>query len=836
MNQAQTPVSILAQKLGQVRGILLHSLLCLLIVLYLEGLLHAVVFHSLTARFLYILGFSIPVALILSLLLGLLPKRANTILSICLVSVLCVIFGSQLVYFFVFGNLYSLSRVSLGGDAIASFWRETLLTMGEHIGVMLLCVLPIPAVCLVRRFLPEVFEHTSPKEKPGAYVRAILLALAVLFQAVTVLSLRAGGTGFYSPHSIYYGHDATVKQTADSFGLLTAVRLELTRSDADGEETGYYTELPSLPETPAPTDSPSPEATPKPEYGWNLLNIDLDTLNGLTKDEKLLALNSYISSLPGTRKNEYTGMLSDYNLIVLCGESFSTAALDPVLTPTLYRLAHEGFVFNNYYNTFPDCTSDGEYSLCLGLLPDNSRGKTAPSFYASRNSYLPMALGNIFSEQREIQGHAYHNYIGSYYGRNLTHANMGYTCKFAGKGMSFTTSFPSSDLEMMEQSIPDFIGEDQFLAYYMTFSGHMKYDRSVNPMSRRNYDLVKDLPYSEAAKCYLSGNIELDKAMAYLMEQLEEQGVADHTAIVLAGDHYPYGLTRSQYDELIGHETDFFEKYHDTLIFWVGGLEEPIPVDTYCCNIDVLPTILNLWGLDFDSRLLAGTDVFAPEASHTAILIDQSFLTDKVWFNANTNSATYLVPEEEVPENYLENLIRTVKNKFSFSIDVLNTAYYNFIFDAGSVSVTKAGWISEEAWFGTGKKEDPPAPTPEEPVESGALPSTFPTALPEATPGASPETPAESGAPEGVSPGTPPETPSETPPVTVPPEATPETPSGVPVESEAPDVSPDPLPEAPPLITLPEAPVETAPEAQGPEAPAQPSSEASPEGQDAQEP
>lgn len=773
--------------LSPIRGILFHSLMWILVLIYLESLLHGVVFHSLTARYCYILGFSLSAALVLSLPMGLLPNRVSAGVSIALTSVLCVIFGSQLVYYFVFGNLYSVSMVGLGGDAITSFWRETLLTMGKHAGPLLLCILPIPAVCLACRFLPEVFQRVDLHDKAGWYTRAALAAAAAAVQAAMVLSLPMGGTGFYSAYSFYHGHDATTDQTADAFGLLTALRLELTHSVPGDGAPDYYTELPPITKTSTPVTSGGglPEGTQEAEYGWNLLDIDFDALNGLTEDQTLLALNAYISSLTGARKNEYTGMLSDYNLIVLCAEAFSTAALDPELTPTLYRMAHEGFVFDHYYNTFPNNTTDGEYALCLGLLPDKTRGKTASSFYASRNSYLPMALGNIFSEQRGIQGRAYHNHIGSFYGRYLTHPNMGYKCKFARNGMSFTTSWPTSDLEMMEQSIPDYLGQEQFLAYYMTFSGHMEYNRSVNPMARRNYDLVKDLPYSEAAKCYLSGNIELEKAMAYLMEQLEEAGVAGRTAIVLAGDHFPYGLTNAQYDELIGHETDFFERYHDALIFWVGGMEEPIEVDTYCCNIDVLPTILNLWGFEYDSRLLAGTDILSTGA-HAAILADQSFLTDKVWFNANTNTATWLTPESELPEDFLDNMIRMVKNKFSVSTDILNTAYYNFIFDAGTVKVNKYGWISEEEWNGTAKKDYP--------EESGAPEAAE---IPEEqTPEQEPEAPPEEQTPEQEPKAPPEEQIPEAPPEAVPEEQAPEQERGPGILPEGPEQEAETSPEA----------------------------------------
>lgn len=652
--------------------------------IYLESVLHGVIFRTISLRYFYLIGFTAVIALILSAILGLLPRRANAGVTTILVLVLCVLYGSQIVYYFIFGSMYSLSMVALGGDAMTSFWKELLLTMKEHIPALLLISLPVPVTCLVWKFAGWVFAPNPSTKRLWVFAAGVVLHITML------LSLTIGGTGFYTVYSFYHGTDATTNQATECFGLLTTFRLELQNMlrGTETADTGYF------------TAAPEPEETAAPEYGYNVLEIDFDALNDQTYNQKIQALNDYCASLTGTQQNEYTGMLKDYNLIVLCAESFSTAAIDPELTPTLYKLSTEGIVFNNYYNTFPNTTTDGEYALCMGLLPDTSRGKIASSFYASRNSYLPMCLGNIFQEQRGIQSYGYHNYYGSYYGRYLTHPNMGYQCKFAGQGMNFTTAWPASDLEMMEQSIPDYMGQEQFHAYYMTFSGHYKYNVLINPMAARNYDQVKDLPYSEGAKCYLSCNIELEKAMAYLMDQLEQAGVADRTAIVLAGDHHPYGLTDGEYDELIGHETDYFEKYKDTLIFWVGSLEEPIIVDEYCCNIDILPTILNLWGFAYDSRLLAGTDVFS-NSTHVAILADQSFLTDKVWFDANTSTAKWLVDEEDAAPDYLENMIRLVKNRFTVSKDILDTAYYNFLFQKGMVEVNTEGWITEEEWNGT---------------------------------------------------------------------------------------------------------------------------------------
>ena len=136
----------------------------------------------------------------------------------------------------------------------------------------------------------------------------------------------------------------------------------------------------------------------------------------------------------------------------------------------------------------------------------------------------------------------------------------------------------------------------------------------------------------------------------------------------------------------MGYTIDDFSKFKSSLLFWVGGLEENIVVDEYCCNVDILPTILNLWGLEYDSRMLAGTDVFS-DSPHMAVLIDKSFYTDKVWLNANTGEIRYLVDESQLPENYVDSLIRTVETKFSISADILNKSYYKFVFETGSDAV-----------------------------------------------------------------------------------------------------------------------------------------------------
>lgn len=643
--------------------------------MYWECLLSGAVFHSFGVR-IYALGFTLSAALLVTLALSFL-RKGRFGAEVFLTAVLTLLYGSQIVYHFIFGTLYSVAMVSQSGEAMTNFWRELLAAMGDHFPWLIALLVPLAL---------RIFLRKGLKGELRAKGRIVLLALAIVLFALTRADIRQTGTEMFSDEDYYRSGEIATNQNVQRFGLLTTIRLELTRH-AKTEEQDYY--------IPEETQGENPAQEPA-EVRYNVMDIDFDALNALTEDKKLLAINDYCSKVTGTNQNEYTGMLKDYNLIVMCAESFSPAAIDKDLTPNLYKLTQQGIIFNNYYNTFPNTTTDGEYALMQGLYPDAGRSKAVSSLYASRSSYLPFTLGNVFQSQRGVESFGYHNYRGSYYGRSESHPNMGYTMKFAGDGMTFTTNWPASDLEMMEQSVDDYIGKEPFHAYYMTFSGHYKYDIGTNEMAKRNWDQVKDLPYSSnAIKAYLSCNIEFDKAIGYLMERLEQAGVADRTAIVIAGDHFPYGLKDSEYAELIGHDIDGFSKFKSTLIFWVGGLEKNIVVDGYCCNVDVLPTILNLWGFEYDSRLLAGTDVFS-DGTHAAVLVDKSFLTDKVWFNASTGEIRYQVPESEIPEGYVENMNQLIATRFSISADILNTAYYNFVFDKGKVYVNRLGWNSKK--------------------------------------------------------------------------------------------------------------------------------------------
>lgn len=642
----------------------------LLSFLYWEILAHAGMYDRFQGSFRFALGFSGAIALLIALAVSCLPGKLVFPANLVLTLAGTVLYGSQMVYCFIFGTPYSVAQMGLGAGAVSQFYREMLTTMQENWPWILALLLPLAVLVMVK-----AFRRCELADKKS---RVMVLILAALMVLVLWLDICRGGTRMFSDHYFFTSRKSTTAQTMERFGVPMTFVLELTRPESSAAMAAPV----EISEETTPEDAQEPAV-------YNVLPFDFDSLSAGTDNKKLIALNQYFSQVPGTNQNEYTGMLKDYNLIFICAESFSPAAVDPVYTPTLYKLTHEGFLFENFYTSFPNTTTDGEYTLTQGLYPDSTKDKYSSSMMASSKNYLPYSLGNFFTQEFGVKSWGYHNNVGNYYRRDLSHPNMGYEMKFNKDGMTFTGYWPTSDLEMMEQSVDDYIHEDQFHAYYMTFSGHYQYNPEDNGIVRKYYNSLAEGPWKQMSqKGYIACHIELDRALEYLLNRLEEAGVADKTAIVMATDHTPYGLSRENYFEMIGKEDDFFSWYKSDLVFWVGGMEEPTVVKEYCSTADILPTILNLWGFPYDSRLYAGTDVFS-DGVHAAVLIDHSFLTDKVWFNSNTGEIRYQVPEEEVPENYVENMNQLIASRFEFSAEILRNDYYRFLLGADETAAAE---------------------------------------------------------------------------------------------------------------------------------------------------
>ena len=634
---------------------------------YVELCLHLCVFGSMDRYAGYPVLFGLLGGALCTLAVSSLPKVLRQITGLLLVAAQVMLAEMQLVYHCIFGDFMPVSQIGMGGNVIVNFNSQLLYGIRQNLLKILLLLLPLIAVilCLALRRVQALRFRLRWKQALASF--AVLLALLL---TVTGL-MYVGRDKAFSAYRTFTNVNTSTDSSYKKIGMLATTAQELRYMLFGGSGSIMIT-----PSSLNISDVPRTYSS----NSYNVIeSIDFTALADSTDSDILKATDEYLSNATPTRKNNYTGLLKDYNLITICAESFCPWFISEELTPTLYKLSHTGILFENYYGTFQSVTTNGEYTMCMGLYPDMSRTKTDSSFNVAGTNYLPFCLGNALKDMG-YQTWAYHDYIGDFYNRNITHANMGYTFKAADSGLAMKIDWPSSDLEMMEASVDDYINSGEpFHAYYMTFSGHYQYNWD-NAMSAKNRDAVKDLPYSEPVKAYIACNLELEYALEYLMQRLEEAGVADKTCIVLTNDHYPYGLTEDEYNELAGQTLDTtFEKYRNSFICYVPGLSENIVVDEYCSTADILPTLLNLFGVDYDSRLLAGTDVLS-SGLHVAVLSDKSFLTKTFRYDAGTET---VIPADEnttVSDELAEAYRLYVDSRFQLSGNILNSDYYAHVF------------------------------------------------------------------------------------------------------------------------------------------------------------
>lgn len=623
--------------------------------------------------------FSIATGLLLSLLVNLLHnRRLAQVLMLVVTALWTLLLCVEYCCRSYFKSYFSVGFIcTMTGNVVTGFGSTIPGIVAQRLPFIIAALLPLALCILLRKRI--VTEHRMSK-----WSLLFVTAVSVIFLLIGEGLARWGTYG--DSYTYNFQTDAAVSQ----FGLHTAVRLE-------AEYALFGTPQPKLE---LPTQEGEPDDTPDDppvEYGYNTLDIDFQALADSASDSTLRSMAQYFGSLTPSKKNEYTGLFQGKNLVLITAEAFSPWFISRELTPTLYKLTHEGFVCENYYQPgWGQSTTGGEYAVMTGLLPTWVGSNV--SFYASANDDMPFALGNQLRALGYRTG-AYHDNIYNYYNRDKTHPNLGYDYQGVGNGLTVTEdgSWPYSDLEMMQNTIGDYIDGyvsdgTPFHVYYMTVSGHGSYGWGHAMAAKNRAKAQAAYPNaSTQVQSYVAANLELENALTYLLEQLEAAGIAEDTVICMSADHYPYLLAEPEtdyYNELRGvvdseRDTD---RYRNALVLWCGGMENAVTVTEPCSAVDIVPTLSNLFGLEYDSRLLSGRDVLdkdydAGSASGSIPLVILPTSSGNSWataagvFEATTRTFNAR-PGVTVEEDYVSRVNNIVALQYNYAQQLIARDYY----------------------------------------------------------------------------------------------------------------------------------------------------------------
>ena len=607
--------------------------------------------------FLYVTLYNIFVSLLISFLVTWGNNKFNKVIYYITIFIISFIYALQLCIYKMFGFYFDLSLLS-ATDQVASFAGDGLKLILENIvGVM---VLFLPLIILI------IFIRRISIHKNEVKINIIKLISLVVVYLVFIGTLYINGNGINSAKELYFNVNNN-ELNIRKFGVLNAFRIDVKRSIF-----GFEVKLD------IPDDYVDPDKDDDDEvevvYDYNNLDIDFDSLIAGESNSTVSMMHEYFKNESGTLQNEYTKYFEGKNLILFMAESFNEIAVREDITPTLYKLVNSGFKFNNFYTPTISSTIGGEFQELTGLVA--ASGFLSP--WKSGENYYPFGVATAF-QNLGYNTYAYHNHTYTFQSRHKYLAALGFDnymgCRNGLENEINCNQWPESDVEMIEATFDDYIAnENPFMVYYVTVSGHGDYGFNYSAMARKHKDDVANLNYSEKPLSYLAAQIELDQALELLIKKLDEAGELEDTVIALVGDHYPYYLSLDEVNEIASYEKDnVVEINRSNFILWNSEMET-VEIEKVGSQIDVLPTIYNLFGVEYDSRLIIGKDILSTEPG-LAIFGNSSWVSDKGTYFASSGE---FVSRDgvTVDDDYIRYMNSIVSNKITMSRNIMKYDYY----------------------------------------------------------------------------------------------------------------------------------------------------------------
>lgn len=606
--------------------------------------------------------FIIPFSLIMLLISKIFRDKGNKITFIVIMSVIAVWFSAQYVVKSYFDFYISLSTFQVA-DQVGDFFGKAVIETIKRIPGILLFFLPMILGIIFNKRIN--FKHNKYKKN------ILLVAIIILSVGIYFLGLNINKKDSYSPYQLFYNVN-DVSLNMENFGVLNTFIIDLNRAIFGFEDKIIINNNLN-------NENNVVNSNEEIVYEYNNLDINFDVLLDTENNKTTKKIHEYMKVDSGTLQNEYTGMFEGKNLILFMAESYNEIAVNKDLTPTLYKLVNSGFVFENFYTPTIYSTIGGEFQELTGLYAQST---SILSKFRSGKISFPQGIGNVFNNLN-YSTYAYHNNSYAFQDRNKYLKSMGFNnfkaCYNGLEKLINCKEWPQSDVAMIENTVNDYINEENFMVFYASVSGHASYSW-YNAQSKKHKDeyMSAGLNYSLGPSAYIAAQMELDKALELLIQKLDEAGKLEDTVIALVGDHYPYELTIDEINEVSSYKKDsVVEVNRSNFILWNSEMDT-IKVSKVGSQLDVIPTIYNAFGISYDSRLFIGKDILSTEGG-LAMFGNRSWVTDKGTYFAASRK---FVPKDnvEVEEGYVDAINQIVNNKITMSKLIIENNYYSKVF------------------------------------------------------------------------------------------------------------------------------------------------------------
>ena len=407
-----------------------------------------------------------------------------------------------------------------------------------------------------------------------------------------------------------------------------------------------------------------------------------EELNNNETNETYKVLNNYFINNKITDTNNYTGMFKDKNLIVIMLESVNDIIINKEDYPNFYKMYSEGWHWKNNYSPRNSCsTGNNEMS---GMTSLYSIYNTCTANNYRKNSYFE-AIFNLFNN-KGYNTFSAHDYTEHYYYRNEIHTNMGSNAYYGVEklGIEYSSIYKNwaSDEDFMNKVLEliDDVDNDHFMTWLTTVSSHQPYYYS-SIEGDKYLSLYEDRDIRTDLKRYKSKLKILDNALGILLDGLEKKGILDDTVIVMYGDHYPYGLSTDTINTVLDYDTNQdYENERVPFVIYNTGIDSK-EFDSYTSYINILPTVANLFDLDYDPRLYMGSDLLSKDYESMVVFADGSWKNEYAYYNASRSNIEYY-SDKTYSVDELKEINSVIDAKIKMSSLAIKNNYFNYLYNS----------------------------------------------------------------------------------------------------------------------------------------------------------
>lgn len=369
--------------------------------------------------------------------------------------------------------------------------------------------------------------------------------------------------------------------------------------------------------------------------------------------------------------DQYTGIFKDKNVIFLQLEGLDDWLLSKKTTPNLYKLLNHSINFTDHYSIYTGggSTFNSEFAVNTGFTTPISYTENV---YTLNTNTFDYTLAKLFKKEGYAVN-AFHMNSAGFYSRGINYKSWGYDNYF---GLTDIAKYNGLEYELDRELILNktmyknmFEQEGKFVDYIITYSPHTPFttQKEVGKLiAEQKYgkESVPDLSEEESAKL-MAG--ETDYMVGLLMQALKDNGLYDNTVIVAFADHYLYTLNdKTILDKYKHSENNLIN--HTPFFIWSSDIK-PADVNKVTMQMNILPTVLNLFGIDYNSNFYIGKNALADNYKGYAFFSDYSWYNGKVYVQDGkvTNKGKMSQIKVDSTSRMINNLIR--KNDLTLRYD-----------------------------------------------------------------------------------------------------------------------------------------------------------------------